>query len=394
VRILTLGETRFVGRHIVESARSAGHEVSVFSRGHTPLPWDDIEHLRGDRETGDLEALRGREWDACVDVSAYLPEAARTSAELLAGQVAHYAFISTASVYVVDPAGGMDETTPLLPAAIDEADAVGAELYGARKVACEREVESAFPGRTLIIRPGIVAGPHDPTNRFTWWVERLARAGEMVAPGSPEAPVQLVDGRDLGAFTIAQTERLATGVFNVCGPPSSFGELIEACHTGTASSPDVTWVSERLLLERSVEPFTEMPLWLPDEPANRAFYSMSNAGPARRGSSCGISPIRRATRGSGCAPCAPVSFQSPSRAGSWLANSRRSAKRHCSSSTTPPEESGQPAAQCVRAVTSISIFMRWSASAHTCMVAAGSATAKARRSAGQQGSKSSASGSR
>ncbi|MDX6599126.1 MAG: hypothetical protein QOE87_3013 [Gaiellales bacterium] len=277
MRILALGGTRFVGRHIVEAARTAGHEVSVFSRGHSPLPWDDVEHLRGDRDTGNLEALRERDWDACIDVSAYLPEAARASAELLAGQVAHYSFISTASVYVVDPAGGMDETTQVLPAALDEADAAGAELYGARKVACEQEVERAFPGRTLIIRPGIVAGPHDPTNRFTWWVERLARGGEVLGPGSPDAPVQLVDGRDLGAFTVAQTERLATGVFNVCGPPSSFGELIEACRRGTASRSDVTWVSEQLLLEQGVEPFTEMPLWLPEEPENRAFYSMSNA---------------------------------------------------------------------------------------------------------------------
>jgi 2'-hydroxyisoflavone reductase len=277
MRILTLGGTRFVGRHIVEAARSAGHEVAVFSRGRTPLPWDDVEHLLGDREAGDLEALRDREWDACIDVSAYAPEAAHASAELLSGQVAHYAFISTASVYVVDPAGGMDESTPVLPAALDEGDAEGAELYGARKVACELEVARAFPGRTLIIRPGIVAGPHDPTNRFTWWVERLARAGEVLGPGSPDAPVQLVDGRDLGAFTVAQTERLMTGVFNVCGPPSSFGELIDACRTGTASNAEVTWVGEELLLAHDVEPFTELPLWLPDDPENRAFYSMSNA---------------------------------------------------------------------------------------------------------------------
>lgn len=272
-----LGGTRFVGRHIVEAARTAGHDVAVFSRGHTPLPWDDIEHLRGDRETGDLEALRGREWDACIDVSAYLPAAARASAELLAGQVGHYAFISTASVYVVDPAGGTDEATPVLAAADDETDTAEADLYGARKVACELAVERAFPGRTLIIRPGIVAGPYDPTNRFPWWVERVARAGEVLAPGSPDAPVQLVDGRDLGAFTVTQTERLATGVFNVGGPPSSFGELIDACRTGTDSHPDVTWVSEQLLLEHGVEPFAEIPLWLPDEPANRAFYSKSNA---------------------------------------------------------------------------------------------------------------------
>lgn len=277
MRILALGGTRFVGRHIVEAARTAGHTVTVFNRGQTPLPWHDVEQLTGDRDTGDLDALHDREWDACIDVSAYLPKHARASAELLAGQVGHYVFISTASVYVVDPAGGMDETTAVLAAALAEADAAGAELYGARKVACEQEVERAFPGRTLIIRPGIVAGPHDPTNRFTWWVERLARAGDVLAPGSPDAPVQLVDGRDLGAFTVAQSERLATGVFNVCGPPSSFGELIGACRTGTGASPEVTWVSEQLLLERDVEPFTEMPLWLPAEPANRAFYSMSNA---------------------------------------------------------------------------------------------------------------------
>ncbi len=277
MRILALGGTRFVGRHIVEAARAQGHEVSVFSRGRTPLPWNDVEQISGDRETGDLESLRERTWDACIDVSAYLPQAARASAELLAGYVGHYTFISTVSVYAVDPAGGMDETTTLLPAVVDEAAAVWPELYGARKVACEREIARAFPGRTLIIRPGIVAGPYDPTNRFTWWVERLARGGEVLAPGSPNAPVQLVDGRDLGAFTVAQTERLATGDFNVCGPPSSFGELVAACCAGTGTSPEITWVSEQLLLDQGVEPFAELPLWMPDEPDTRAFYSMSNA---------------------------------------------------------------------------------------------------------------------
>jgi 2'-hydroxyisoflavone reductase len=277
MRILALGGTRFVGRHIVEAARAHGHTVTVFNRGRSPLPWDDVEQLTGDRETGDLDALRERTWDACIDVSAYRPQHARASAELLANAVQRYVFISTASVYVVDPAGGMDETTALLSAALDEDEAVGPDLYGSRKVACEQEVERAFPGRTLIIRPGIVAGPHDPTNRFTWWVERLARAGEVLGPGAPDAPVQLVDGRDLGAFAVTLAERQATGIFNVCGPPSSFGELIDACRIGTGTSPQVTWVSESLLLAHAVEPFTEMPLWLPDEPENRAFYSMSNA---------------------------------------------------------------------------------------------------------------------
>jgi 2'-hydroxyisoflavone reductase len=144
-------------------------------------------------------------------------------------------------------------------------------------VACEQAVERVFPGRTLIIRPGIVAGPFDPTNRFTWWVERLARAGEVLGPGAPDSPVQLVDGRDLGAFTVSLTERQESGSFNVCGHPSSFGELIDACRAGTGTGPEVTWVSEEVLLAHDVEPFTEMPLWLPEEPGNRAFYSMSNA---------------------------------------------------------------------------------------------------------------------
>jgi 2'-hydroxyisoflavone reductase len=277
MRILALGGTRFVGRHIVEAARARGHAVTVFNRGRSPLPWDDVEQLIGDRESGDLEALRERAWDVCIDVSAYLPQHARASAELLANHVPRYVFISTASVYVVDPAGGMDETTALLPAALDEDEAVSAELYGARKVACEQEVERVFPGRTLIIRPGIVAGPHDPTNRFTWWVERLARDGEVLGPGAPDAPVQLVDGRDLGAFAVTLAERQTTGIFNACGQPSSFGEMIEACRVGAGTSPQITWVSEQRLLANGVEPFTEMPLWLPDEPENRAFYSMSNA---------------------------------------------------------------------------------------------------------------------
>jgi 2'-hydroxyisoflavone reductase len=137
MRILVLGGTHFVGRHIVEAALGAGHDVSVFNRGRTPLPWEGVEQLTGDRKAGDLEALRGREWDACIDVSAYVPEHASASAQLLAGHVSLYTFISTASVYVVDPAGGMDESTPLLALPEDESAAVGAELYGAGKVACE-----------------------------------------------------------------------------------------------------------------------------------------------------------------------------------------------------------------------------------------------------------------
>jgi 2'-hydroxyisoflavone reductase len=277
MRILALGGTRFVGRHIVEAARRAGHDVTVFNRGRTPLPWSDAEQLLGDRESGDLAALRKRSWDACIDVNGYLPQHVRASAELLGERAGRYVFISTASVYALPGVPPIDESGALHAVPETEPDTVEPGLYGPLKVACEQAVERAFPGRALILRPGIVAGPYDPTNRFAWWVESVARGGAVLAPGSPAAPVQLVDGRDLAAFAVALTSREATGTFNVCGSPSTFGELLAACLAATGSHATPTWVAEEILLGAGVEPFDELPLWVPDEPENRAFYSFSNA---------------------------------------------------------------------------------------------------------------------
>jgi 2'-hydroxyisoflavone reductase len=151
-------------------------------------------------------------------------------------------------------------------------------LYGTRKVACEQQAERAFAGRTLVLRPVIVAGPFDPTNRFPWWVERVARGGELLAPVAPSAPVQLIDGRDLAEFTLALTAVAATGSFTVCGQPSTFGDLIAACRAATGSDASHTWVPESLLLAHGVEPFTELPLWLDDDPEHRVFYTFSNVG--------------------------------------------------------------------------------------------------------------------
>jgi 2'-hydroxyisoflavone reductase len=277
MRILALGGTRFVGRHIVEAARRDGHEVTVFNRGRTPLPWDDVEHLPGDRETGDLAALHERGWDACIDVSGYLPQHVRASAALLSERVARYVFVSTESVYTLAGEPPLDESAALHDVPGQHLDAVAPELYGPLKVACEREAERACPGRTLILRPGIVAGPHDPTNRFGWWVESVARGGEVLAPGMPGAPVQLIDARDLAEFAVALMAREATGIFNVCGAPATFGGLLGACREGTGSDATLTWVSEQRLLAAGIEPFDELPLWVPDEPDSRAFYSFSNA---------------------------------------------------------------------------------------------------------------------
>jgi 2'-hydroxyisoflavone reductase len=226
---------------------------------------------------GDLESLRGREWDACVDVNGYLPQHVRASAALLADHVERYSFNSTASVYELPGAAPIDEAGALHAIPARAVDAVAPDLYGPLKVACEAEAERALPGRTLILRPGIVAGPYDPTNRFTWWVERLARGGEVLAPGSPSARVQVVDGRDLARFATALITREAAGTFNVCGAPTTFADLLEACRAGTGSDAELAWVSEQLLLAEGVEAFDELPLWLPDGSETRAFYSFSNA---------------------------------------------------------------------------------------------------------------------
>jgi 2'-hydroxyisoflavone reductase len=277
MRILVLGGTRFVGRHLVEAASSAGHDVTVFSRGRTPLPWAGVEHLAGDRETGDLAALAGRDWDVCLDVSAYLPQHVRASAALLAGRVARYAFISTASVYAGGDAAPIDEESPLHAVPAGEVPAMTRELYGPLKVACEHEVERSFPGRSLILRPGIVAGPYDPTSRFDWWVARAGRGGDLLAPGSPSSPVQVIDGRDLARFAVGLMAREAAGIFNLTGAPSTFGELLEACIEGTGARARPIWVSEELLLASGAEPFADLPLWMPDSPEVRAFYAISNA---------------------------------------------------------------------------------------------------------------------
>lgn len=263
--LLILGGTLFLGRHLVDAALAHGHEVTLFNRGVTDRDaFPEVEKLQGDRQAGDLDALRDRRWDAVVDTSGYLPRVVRQSAELLRGVVPRYVFVSSGSVYADFSRPDIDEDAPVrLPN--DPATEDIATEYGGLKTICEGFVREAYGDAALIVRAGLIVGPHDPTERFTWWARRVARGGDVLAPGSPERQVQLIHARDLSEWVLAMVERGAGGTYNVTGPERrlTMRELLEACRRATGSAARFVWVDDAFLLERQVAPFSEMPLWLP-----------------------------------------------------------------------------------------------------------------------------------
>ncbi|MBI5876638.1 MAG: epimerase [Chloroflexi bacterium] len=264
MKLLILGGTVFLGRHIVDCALARGHEVTMFNRGKQNADlFPQVEKLRGDRD-GQLDALKGRRWDAVIDPSGYLPRVVRQSAELLADAVERYVFISTISVYADYKVNGIDESYPVAKVADETMEDIG-KAYGALKALCEQAVERAVPGRVLQVRPGLIVGPNDPTDRFTYWPVRVARGGEMLAPVGPDFPVQAVDVRDLALWTVQMTEQKQTGVYNATGPdyPLTMGTLLDASSAESGSDARVTYVPESFLLEQKVAPWSELPLWLP-----------------------------------------------------------------------------------------------------------------------------------
>jgi 2'-hydroxyisoflavone reductase len=265
VRLLVLGGTKFLGRHVVAQALAQGHEVTTFTRGQTnPELWPDAEHLHGDRDGG-LDALRGREWDGVVDTSGYVPRLVRQSVELLRDAVQRYAFVSTISVYA-DFSTPIDESSPV--AELDDpATEDVMEHYGALKAACERVVEEAFGDRSARVRAGLIVGPYDPTDRFTYWPRRIAAGGEVLAPGDPEARTQFVDARDLAAWLVHLAVDGPGGVFNATGPatPLTLRALFEQARDALGSDATFTWVDEETILAAEVQPWTELPLWLPGD---------------------------------------------------------------------------------------------------------------------------------
>lgn len=270
-RLLVLGGTRFLGPPIVRAALAAGWEVTLFNRGRSnPGLFADLEQIQGDRDTGNLDGLKGRKWDACIDTSGYAPRHVQQSCELLADAVAHYVFVSTVSVYPDQSAQNVTEDTPtssVTPEAIAAADTIreGMAQYGPMKAECERAAERAMPGRVSQVRPGLIVGPEDNSDRFTYWPVRVARGGEVLAPADPDGEVQFVDVRDLGAWCFALAQARTAGAFNAVGFRGrlSFGELLAGCKVCLNTAASFTWVGEEFLLQQKVRPYTELPLWLP-----------------------------------------------------------------------------------------------------------------------------------
>jgi 2'-hydroxyisoflavone reductase len=267
MKLLVLGGTVFLGRATVAAALARGHEVTLFNRGRQNAGlFPQIEKLRGDRG-GDLSALRGRRWDAVIDPSGYFPRLVRASAELLAGSVEHYTFISTISVFADFKTSGMDESAPVGKIADESVEQIIGETYGPLKALCEQAAERAMPGRVLTIRPGLIVGPHDPTDRFTYWPVRVARWGEVLAPNRPGYLIQVIDARDLAEWTVRMVEAKHTGIFNATGPdyPLAMERLLRESKRVSGSDARFTWVSEEVLQAQGATPWTEVTLWMPEQ---------------------------------------------------------------------------------------------------------------------------------
>jgi 2'-hydroxyisoflavone reductase len=263
MKLLVLGGTKFLGRHVVDAALARGDEVTIFSRGVTnPELYPEVEHLTGDRD-GKLDALHGRTWDGVVDTSGYVPRVVRQSAEQLRDGVGRYVFVSSISAYA-DPSAPLLESSPL--AELEDPLTEEVEVsYGALKAACEHVVGEVFGDRGSSVRAGLIVGPHDPTERFTYWPRRIAEGGEVLAPGDPDAPVQFVDARDLGSFLVALAERGPGGPLNATGPAErlTMRETLERIRDGVGANCTFTWIDDEKLLAAEVGPWMELPLWLP-----------------------------------------------------------------------------------------------------------------------------------
>jgi 2'-hydroxyisoflavone reductase len=293
VRLLVVGGTQFVGRHVVQAALAAGHDVTLLHRGRTGADlFPEAEHRLADRD-GDLAVLAQGRWDATVDVSGYVPRQVRALAAALGAgspdgesRGGHYTFVSSVSAYA-DPAGpGITEDAPLATLPDPSVEEVTGETYGGLKALCEQAATETFGPGSLVVRPTYVVGPHDSTGRWTWWVRRLARGGEVLVAGPPDQPVQTVDGRDLGAFTVGLVEQRAAGPVHVAAPPppATLADLLEATASAVApAGTTLTWIDPAFAVEHGLTG-RDLPLWHGGE------HSWSGAVDPARAHALGFAP--------------------------------------------------------------------------------------------------------
>lgn len=281
--LLILGGTRFIGLHMTSLALARGHRVTFFNRGRTQTDrFPEIPRLVGDRN-GSLEALEGRRFDAVIDNSGYTPRQVRRSAEILKATTPHYLFVSSISVYA-SMAGANDEASPVGRLADESVETVDGLTYGPLKALCERAAQAVYgESNATILRPGLIVGPDDNTDRFTYWPARAARGGTMIAPGRPDDPIQVIDVRDLAAFTLHCLEQRHTGLFNVVSEPGRFtmGDLVSASLTAarrqapTSSALRAEWLDADFLDAQRVAPWSDMPVWAPSVGDNAGFATTS-----------------------------------------------------------------------------------------------------------------------
>jgi 2'-hydroxyisoflavone reductase len=291
LKVLILGGTGFIGPHFVHALSERGHTVTLFNRGkRDPEAKHGVEQLLGDRN-GNLGALEGRDWDVVVDNSAYTPKQAKLSAELLKGHVQQYIFISSIAVYADfdEPPIGEDHELAELPEGVDP-NVFAGEHYGALKVLCERVVEQTYGRRANVIRPTYICGPGDFSDRFTYWPLRVAQGGEMIAPGTPDDPIQYIDVRDLADFVRVSAEKRTGGRFNLVTPPRkiTMGKLLEESRRVTGADTKFVWASSEFLMEhKAIEPgmwaSEEIPIWAPPTGQSAAHGLVSSAAAERKG---------------------------------------------------------------------------------------------------------------
>jgi len=276
MKILMIGGTQFVGRAITAYALEQGHDITLLTRGQTnPDIFPEAKRITGDRDGG-LDVLGDGEWDIVIDTCGYVPRIVQQSVDALKGKVKQYVFISTISVYAESEETNRDEDAELATLEDETTEEITGGTYGGLKVLCENAVIDGFGDNALIVRPGLVVGPYDPTNRFTYWVRRFAKGGDILTPGDADYPTQFIDTRDLAQFTVHLVEQGTNGIFNATGPAErlTLGDVFEACQSVLGTDATLHWATDEFLQEHEVGVFMEMPLWIP-KPAVEAFNTIS-----------------------------------------------------------------------------------------------------------------------